>query len=134
MSKGEERISQILKQSHIKFDTEVSVPNLRGKRGAPLRYDFALYSKGKLALLIEFDGEQHFHYSPFFHKKKSDFNYRRGCDRKKNEWALEHGVPLCRIPYWELDNLNNFFDLVKSDFKVSSIYHNDRIIRDKFGG
>lgn len=26
-------------------------------------------------------------------------------DKVKNEYALSHGIPLVRIPYWERDNI-----------------------------
>ena len=134
MSKGEDRIIKILNRTKIHYDREIIVPKLTGKKGAPLRFDFGIYENKKLIILIEFDGEQHFHYTSYFNKSKSDFLYRCGCDRKKNEWALKNNVLLYRIPFWELDNINTFSDLLQNKFKVKSIYHNDRLIRERFGG
>jgi hypothetical protein len=134
MSKGEDKVLGILKKNKVTFDREVSFPRLIGKKGAPLRFDFAVYKNGRIIALIEFDGEQHFKYASHFCKNKSDFMYRRGCDRKKNEWALNNRVPLYRIPFWEIDNVNKLSDLFRQDFLVTSIYHNDRLIKEKFGG
>lgn len=134
MSKGEDKIIKILNSAKIKYDREVIVPRLVGKKGVPLRFDFGIYQNKKLVMLIEFDGEQHFHYTSYFNKSKSDFLYRRGCDRKKNEWALKNNIPLYRIPFWELDKVVNFSDLLEQNFQVKSIFHNDRLIREKFGG
>lgn len=133
MSKGEDKIVQILNRARISYNREVIMPRLTGKKGAPLRFDFGIYENRKLRFLIEFDGEQHFHYSSHFNKTKGDFLYRCGCDRKKNEWALRNSIALYRIPFWELDNINTFSDLLNSKFRVTSIYHNDRLIREKFG-
>lgn len=133
MSKGEDRIIKILNRTKIHYDREIIVPKLTGKKGTPLRFDFGIYENKKLIILIEFDGEQHFHYTSYFNKNKSDFLYRCGCDRKKNEWALKNNVLLYRIPFWELDNINTFSDLLQNKFKVNSIYHNDRLIRERFG-
>ena len=134
MSKGEDIIAKILKINRVSFNMEVSFPYLNGKKGAPLRFDFGVYRNGNLVALIEFDGEQHFQYNSHFCKNKSDFMYRRGCDRKKNEWALNKKIPLYRIPYWEIENLKKLSDLFRQDFLVTSIYHNDRIIRERVGG
>ena len=134
MSKGEDKIIKLLNSVRMSYQREVTVPRLTGKKGAPLRFDFGIYQNKKLILLIEFDGEQHFQYSSHFNKSKSDFLYRCGCDRKKNEWALKNNVLLYRIPFWELDNINTFSDLLQNKFKVTSIYHNDRLIRERFGG
>lgn len=134
MSKGENKIVKILNFNKIQYNREISVPNLTGRKGVPLRYDFGIYQKEKLIVLIEFDGEQHFKYSPYFNKNKSDFQYRRGCDRKKNEWALNHNISLYRIPYWDLENITSFQDLFQKKYLVTNIYHNDRLIREKFGG
>jgi hypothetical protein len=135
MSKGEDKILKIFNKYKIRYDREITFPNLFGKKQTPLRFDFGIYSSDRrLVALIEFDGEQHFQYSSHFNKSKSDFLYRCGCDRKKNEWALKNNVLLYRVPFWELDSINTFSDLLQNKFKVTSIYHNDRLIREKFGG
>ena len=134
MSKGEDKIVRLLNSARVRYEREVSVPKLNGKKGVPLRYDFGIYQNGKLVILIEFDGEQHFKYSSHFNKTKSDFQYRRGRDRKKNEWALNNHITLFRIPYWDLENIISFQHLFQQKYLVTSIYHNDRLIREKFGG
>lgn len=134
MSKGEDKIIKLLNSARVRYDREITVPRLTGKKGVPLRFDFGIYKNNQLIILIEFDGEQHFHYTSHFNKTKSDFIYRCGCDRKKNEWALKNNIPLYRIPFWEIENMNSLTDLLNNKFKVFSIYHNDRLIREKFGG
>lgn len=134
MSKGEDKIIKLLNSARVRYEREITVPRLAGKKGVPLRFDFGIYKNNQLIILIEFDGEQHFHYTSHFNKTKSDFIYRCGCDRKKNEWALKNNVPLYRIPFWEIENMNSLTDLLNNKFKVFSIYHNDRLIREKFGG
>lgn len=134
MSKGEDKIVNLLNSADLSYKREVTVPYLTGKKGAPLRFDFGIYRNNKIIALIEFDGSQHFLYSSLFNKNKSDFQYRRGCDRKKNEWAIKHKIPLYRIPYWELENLTSWNSLFQEKYLVISIYHNDRLIRENFGG
>ena len=88
MSKGEDKIVRLLISARVRYDREVIVPRLTGKKGAPLRYDFGIYHNGKLIALIDFDGDQHFKYTSLFQQK----------------------------------------------YLVTSIYQNDRFIREKFGG
>lgn len=134
MSKGEDKIVRLLNSACVRYEREVTMPRLTGKKGVPLRYDFGIYQNGKIVCLIEFDGEQHYHYNSHFNKSKSEFQYRRGCDRKKNEWALNNKIPLYRIPYWDLETLTSFTSLFQQKYLVTSIYHNDRLVREKFGG
>jgi hypothetical protein len=57
MSKGEEIVAQLLKKNKLFYKREVSFPDLKSFKGKPLRFDFAVYQKNKLACLIEIDGE-----------------------------------------------------------------------------
>lgn len=72
-SKGEEKLINLFRRGGIKFEREVSFEDLHGKGKTLLRFDFALYQRGKLVCLVEFDGKQHFEYTPFFHKNVSAF-------------------------------------------------------------
>ena len=134
MSKGENKIVQILKANKISFKREVTFPYLNGKKKAPLRFDFAIYRNGQLVGLLEYDGEPHFLYSSYFNKNFSSFMYRKECDRKKNAYALTHHIPLYRIPFWDYDKLTDLKSLFLPEYLVKSIYHNDQLTREKFGG
>ena len=105
MSKGELKIASLLSQNRIQYSREVSFKGLNGFSGVPLRFDFAIYNQGKLACLIEYDGEQHFKFTPYFHKTKGDFRKQVMWDEKKNNFCLKHNIPLIRVPYWSLENL-----------------------------
>ena len=126
LSKGAQKIFNILKSEHILFKTEYEFNNLKGKNDVPLRYDFALLNKiNQPRILIEFDGEAHFKQVKFFQKQSSDFKRAQERDRQKNKYALLNNIQLYRIPYWEIDNINNFKDLFNPKFKVKNKYHND---------
>lgn len=103
-SKGEEKIEKILKENHISFKREYSFPDLKDK--CLLRYDFALFLNDFLIRLIEFDGEQHFVKKNNLWDKEDQFEIRQQHDQIKNEYALSHNIPLVRIPYTELKNIN----------------------------
>ena len=125
MSKGEDKIIRLLRASNIKFEREKTFADLRGGK---FRYDFylPLYN-----ILIEVDGEQHFKQVEVFQKTRSDFLKQQENDRRKNSYALANNIPLIRIPYWELDNLNNFSDLFQKKFLVVSKWHNDYLTPKK---
>ena len=124
MSKFEEKIARILTDARVPFIREKTFKDL--KHGY-LRFDFYLPQK---EVCYELDGFQHFEYTKFFHKKRSDFTKAQERDRIKNSYCLAHKIPLYRIPYWEIDNLNCIEDLFQEKFLVRSKYHNDNVYRE----
>lgn len=100
MSKGEIKIKEILDKNNIKYLQEYRVPEINNKR-----FDFAILNdNGKIIQLIEFDGIQH--YEEWKFERKTTLKERQESDRIKNEWAKKNNIPLIRIPYWEIDNIN----------------------------
>ena len=119
-SKPEQKIYQILKEHHIPFQREKTFKNLKG---GLLRYDIFLeYVQGG-PIIIEYDGEQH--WKNIYGREvliKQQEN-----DRRKNSYCLAHGIPLYRIPYWDLDTLKVPDDLVRDKYRVTSKWHNDKL-------
>lgn len=125
MSKGEARIIQLFKQDNIRFEREKCFQNLRRGR---LRFDFYLPRKH---VLVEYDGEQHFHFVDKFYKQQTDFLKAKERDRLKNSYSLARGIPLYRIPYWKLSSLNTSEDIFKDEYLVKTRWHNDRLVVPK---
>lgn len=123
MSKGEEKIAQILQQNRIKFEREKTFKDLHGGR---LRFDFYLPS---IRTIIEFDGEQHFQQNKHFQQSRKDFLSYQERDRQKNSYCLAHKINLFRIPYWEIDFITTLQGLFQKKFKVQTRWHNDDIWR-----
>lgn len=119
ISSGEQKLITILRKEKIPFEREKTFSNL--KKGK-YRFDFYLPTKN---ILIEFDGAQHFHKVSFFHKKYSDFTRQQYRDRAKNVFCLVNHYRLYRIPYWEIDNIHTFSDILNEKFRVVSKWHND---------
>ena len=117
----EEHIISVLKKEKIKFQREKTYPDLKS---GYYRFDFWIPS---LNLLIEVDGEQHMKFSKKFHKSRQDFLKAQERDRRKNSYALAHKIPLYRIPYWEIDNINSFNDIIQDKFLVKSMWHLDKL-------
>lgn len=103
-STGEAKIKSILQEHNISFEEEKQFDGcINPSTGKPLRFDF--FVEGKY--LIEYDGIHHFQEVEYFTNKLEEYQKR---DKIKNDWAKEHGIPLIRIPYTQLNNLS-FEDL-----------------------
>ena len=119
----EEHIISVLKKEKIKFQREKTYPDLKF---GYYRFDFLL---PQYNLLIEVDGAQHYKFSKLFHKKRQDFLKAQERDRKKNSYALSHNIPLYRIPYFEIENINTFQDILQDKFLVKDKWHCDNVAR-----
>lgn len=120
MSKYEEQVLKILKQSKIKFQREKTFSDL--KHGL-FRFDFYIPNLQGAPVIIEVDGEQHF--KPVYGRQS--FLKGQEHDRRKNSYCLANNIPLYRIPYWEIKNLNSADDIFSSNFLVRDRWHNDKL-------
>ena len=57
-----------------------------------------------ISLAIEVHGQQHYEYSPFFHKSKADFLKSKARDEDKIEWCDLNGIQLITLKYSESDD------------------------------
>ena len=121
-SKGELKLESILDSAGALYVTEKTFPDLKG---GLFRFDFCLLGYNT-PILIEYNGEQHYHQVKHFHKQLRDFQRTQEHDRRKISWALAKGYPLYIIPYWELDRINSLPDLLSNRFRATSRWHNDR--------
>lgn len=119
----EEKIITILKKEKINFQREKTYPDLKF---GYYRFDFFLLQYN---LLIEVDGAQHYKFSKIFHKKRQDFLKAQERDRRKNSYALSHNIPLYRIPYFEIENIHTFQDILQDKFLVKDKWHCDNVAR-----
>ena len=110
-SAGESIIEVILQENKIDYIfNKPYFSDLILPSGLPARYDFILLDKGIPYRLIEYDGEQHFKEISSF---KGTLKERQKHDNIKNKYALEHNIPLVRIPYYELQNIT--YEMIFSD-------------------
>lgn len=108
-SHGEILIDTYLTNINIDYQRQFSFPDF------PKRFfDFYIPS---LRLAIEFDGQQHYEFSPFFHRTQEEFQKRQQIDVEKNQYCLNKDIMLLRIPYTETDNLNT---ILKEIFEEKS--------------
>jgi very-short-patch-repair endonuclease len=100
LSKGEEKVREVLTNHNIQFIREHSINGLKGINGRKLRFDFYLELNNE-HIVIEYDGEQHF--KPKF--GEYEFDRTRRNDTIKNEYCSKNNIRLLRIPYKKFDNI-----------------------------
>ncbi len=98
-SKGEKEIRNYLISKNIAYYYDHSFQDCRYK--LPLPFDFYLPSYN---LCIEFDGLHHYEEICYRGEKLYTIQLR---DSIKNNYCLEKGIRLLRIPYWGLKNVHN---------------------------
>jgi len=97
VSFGESRIQEFCEKHYLSYQRGYRIPKCKNK--VPLPFDFAIFeSDGKLKMLIEFDGVQH--YKPIeFWGGEDGLKYRKRNDGIKNTYCAEHNIPLIRISF-----------------------------------
>lgn len=113
MSKTEYRIAEYLDKLGVKYKVQYTFAGCRDKGTLP--FDFAILDeKGRVKMLIEYDGEQHYFPVSFNgeSKKESEKNFKicQKHDRIKNNFCKRRKIYLLRISY--LDN-KNLYKIIK---------------------
>lgn len=73
----------------------------------------------KLNLAFEYDGQQHYQFSKFFHRTEEKFERSQMMDILKNIKCKDQGIILIRIPYWiKLENLQQYIVNKCNEFKI----------------
>lgn len=74
------------------------------------RYDFQ-FTHNNRSYLVEFDGEQHFRYVPFFHNyDEKVFEKKKRVDILKTLHAYKGGYRLIRIDYTQIDRVREHIE------------------------
>ena len=112
-TKGEKRVANYLDTLGIDYIYNIGYFNdLVGIGDGLLRPDFIIPS---LKIWIEYDGIQHFEPTDFTSKMsdkevQEQFKIRQQNDKIKNQYAKDNNWTLIRIPYWEIDNIEQILD------------------------
>lgn len=94
ISKGNEKIKQILIENNIPFKIEYKFDSCKDKKILP--FDFYINNQ----YLIEYDGIQHYDKNSRF-----DYEYTHKHDLIKSAWCKDNNIPLIRIPFWHYEHL-----------------------------
>lgn len=117
-SKGEKAISTFLNKHNVEYQHNKSYSDACLFKTS-LRFDFLIYdNEGNLKLICEFDGIQHFEPVNMFGGEKG-FKETQERDKIKNKFCKDNGIPLLRIPYWEINNIHRI--LGKKLYKLGLI-------------
>ena len=104
-SKGEQKISALLKENNILFQKQYSFADLKNNKKHYL-FDFAVIDKdNNLLYLIEYDGIQHIDPKRQFGNNEETIEIIRKRDNIKNNYCFLNKIPLIRIPYTHYDNI-----------------------------
>lgn len=103
-SKGERQIRLWLEAQNIKYEHQYRFEDCRDNK--PLPFDFYLPDYN---LCIEYDGLQHYKAIDYF-GGETHLRYVQKHDNIKNEYCINNGISLLRIPYFKNveEELNNF--------------------------
>lgn len=96
-SQNEQYIGKLLQKSNIEYATQYTFPDLLGENGGRLRFDFAIFEKGKLSHLIEYNGKQH--YEQAGGSWSESFETLQKHDKKKQEYCVNNNIRLIIIKY-----------------------------------
>lgn len=103
-SHGERKIRLYLEQHMIEFIPQYKFKNCIDKDCLP--FDFYIPS---MNLCIEFDGELHYKPIKRFGGEER-FKIYKLHDEIKNTYCKQNNIRLIRIPYWEIDNIENILN------------------------
>lgn len=120
-SRGESIITQFLTVKSIKFTSQERFILLKEVKDRRFKYDFYLPDYN---LVIEFDGVQHFKVTNWTtDRDKNSVLARMKKDVSKEQFLLNNGISLVRIPYTNIENIPTYLDwlLPKLDPKQHNI-------------
>ena len=121
MSKGENKIIDLLNSARIRFEREKTFSDLKHGK---FRYDFYIKNAHGVDCIIEFNGEQHYYFVGKFYKNQTEWRQAQGRDMRKISYCLAHGIQLYIIPFWEIDNIKCASDLFQPKYLARDRYKN----------
>ena len=106
MSSGERAFANVLDILGITYTREYIFHDLLSKKGYPLRFDFMIPFEKNKKLLVELDGEQHYHPIDYYNGEEG-YQTLHSHDIAKNTYMLQHEeLVLVRIPYYDYKNID----------------------------
>jgi len=92
------------KSRDLQFFPQTELPSLPDRY-----YDFSFIYEG-IWYIIEFDGEQHFKFTPFFHREETKFQEKQQIDITKTLAAINAGYKVIRIDHTQINNIGTHID------------------------
>lgn len=102
VSYGEYLVSKILTKNNIRYTRQKSFSDcIFPQTQRKLRFDFWVDN----SYIIEFDGRQHFYFTNEEWNTRDNYISTIEHDKYKNEYCMEHNIPIIRIPYTKMPTL-----------------------------
>lgn len=99
-SAGEKRVKNFLESYFEGYKFEKTRPFFLNNTVTGHNLELDCYNK-ELNLAVEYNGRQHYEYTPYFHKNKEAFQNQRYRDELKKIWCKDRGIQLIIVPYTE---------------------------------
>ena len=109
-SHGQKEIENILNKYNIDFNIEYKFDKCRFKYALPFDFYLSDYN-----ICIEFDGRQHYEIVKHF-GGLNGFIETKIRDTVKTEYCKNNNIKLIRIPYWNIDNIE---EILIKELKIS---------------
>lgn len=109
-SKGEAKIRKYLVDRNFVFNEQTGFDTCKNKRKLP--FDFVVNHEDK-TFVIEYYGEQHYKLVKFSRnpiRANNKFEQTKRNDEIKTKWCQSNSVPLCVIPYWDFQRIEEILD------------------------
>lgn len=97
-SKGEEICRQVLEKIFRKSFNKCRPDFLRNPVTENFNLELDCYNE-ELGIALEYNGEQHYKYIPYFHKNKEAFLNQKYRDELKRRMCSDTGIILIEVPY-----------------------------------
>lgn len=123
ISKGEEKVKQLLVEYNIKFEHNKMLSNFYEETNKKLRFDFIIYDENnEITRIIEVDGIQHYQGPDkgYWSRTPETLEDIQKRDFIKNSFCLKHNIPLVRIPYYQIQKLV-FSDLFSDKYLIKEV-------------
>lgn len=107
ISKGEQKIKEILNSLNIQYETQKQFSDLLGVKNGKLRFDFYL---PQYNIALEYQGEQHYKNIEHWDGQEG-LQTRQIHDQLKRNYCLKNRIKLIEIPYTDFNLLNDKYIL-----------------------
>jgi hypothetical protein len=106
-SKGEEECRNILEIVFKKPFKKARPDFLRNPVTQNFNLELDCYNP-ELRLAVEYNGEQHYKFIPYFHKNKESFLNQKYRDELKMRMCKDNNITIIVVPYTEKNNIKNY--------------------------
>lgn len=110
-SKGEQAIMHFLEENNIRYIPQKTFVPLNKSK---YRFDFFLPD---FNIAIEYQGEQHYKETNWFHDELSATQKR---DEVKRNYCIENNIELLEIPYWDYNKISQILTSRFNDYLIES--------------